>query len=124
MERKNFKITCSLKEGYAPGARRHRLDTAEKAIAGWMAQRLKGHEPVISGFLHEDRLLFPAKDQESGSVTIEPTAVFEGELSLPEDMKRSSKEVKATLSSLAERLKADLKQESVFVSYRDQHWCV
>lgn len=123
MERKNFKITVSLKEGYALGAKRHRLGAAEKAIADWMKQRLEAGEAVVSGFLHEGKLLFPAKEHQA-RITIEPTVVFEGELSSPADVKRSKKEVKETLSSLAETLKSRLRQEAVFVSYRDEHWCV
>jgi hypothetical protein len=98
MERKNFKITVSLKEGYEAGARRHRINAVEKAIAGWMKRRLEAKQPVLSGFLHEGKLLFPAKEKQSASVAIEPTAIFEGELSSPEDVKRSDKEVKETLA--------------------------
>lgn len=124
MERKNFKITVSLKEGYEAGAKRHRISVAEKAIAGWMNKRLEAEAPVVSGFLHEGKLLFPAKQKQPATVTIEPTAVFEGELSSPEDVKRSDKEVRQTLSLLADTLKSKLRQQSVFVSYRDDHWCV
>jgi hypothetical protein len=124
MERKNFKITVSLKEGYEAGARRHRINAVEKAIAAWMERRLEAKQPVLSGFLHEGKLLFPAKEKQSASVAIEPTAIFEGELSSPEDVKRSDKEVKETLDGLAQILKSKLKQQSVFISYRNDHWCV
>jgi len=124
MERKNFKITASLKEGYAPGAKRHKIGSAEKAIADWMKRRIRSGEPVLSGLLYEGKLLFPAKEKQAGIVTIEPTAVFEGELSSSEDIKRGNKEVKQTLVSLATVLKAKLNQESVFISYRNEHWCV
>jgi len=65
-----------------------------------------------------------AKEKRAGNVTIEPTAIFEGELSSPEDVKRADKEVKETLATLAGVLKTKLNQESVFISYRDGHWCV
>ena len=96
----------------------------EKAIVAWMKARLDAKETVVSGFLHEGKLLFPAKAGQSATVTIEPTAIFEGELSSPEDVKRSDKEVRQTHSLLAESLKSKLRQRSVFVSYRDDHWCV
>lgn len=93
------------------GAKCHRISLAEKAIADWMKSRLESGEPMVSGFLHEGKLLFPAKEKQAGLVTIEPTAVFEGELSSSEDINRGNKEVKQTLASLAAVLKAKLKQD-------------
>jgi len=87
-------------------------------------QETTNGEFTVSGFLHEGKLFFPSKGDKQKPVTVEPTAIYEGELSSPEDVRRDDKEVKATLESLSHRLKEQLGQESVFISYRDEHWCV
>ncbi|NVM67749.1 hypothetical protein FHW88_006078 [Mucilaginibacter sp. SG538B] len=120
MKKKSYKITFSLQEGYAPGAKIHRISTAERIIKDWLAERLKKKKPVVTGLLQQGTLFFPANDAISAS----PTAIFTGELSEPKDMKRSNKEVKNTLRSLAALLKDRLKQESVFIVYREKNWCV
>lgn len=89
-----------------------------------MAVRLSAGQPVVSGLLQGGQLFFPAIEGGKQLVTVSPTAVYYGELSSPEELKRKNKEVKATLESLAGRLKDGLKQESVFLIYRDTHWCI
>lgn len=122
MKKKSYKITCALKEGYAPKAKVYDLADAAKLIEQWMEQRLKDGQPVVSGLLQEGTLFFPAPEGSPQAVTVSPTAVYYGELSSPEDLKRKNKEVKSTLTSLAVELKTGLKQESVFIIYRDVNW--
>jgi len=69
-------------------------------------------------------LFFPAKEKVAELVTASPTAVFTGELSSPEDLRRKDTDVQETLESLAVTLKKRLKQESVFIVYQDMNWCV
>ena len=124
LKRKSFKITCSLKEGYQPNGKLHRIQLVYRVINEWMAGRLKNHQPVLNGLVQEGMLFFPAKEKVAELVTASPTAVFTGELSSPEDLRRKDKEVKETLESLAVTLKKRLKQESVFIVYQDMNWCV
>ncbi|QHS56855.1 hypothetical protein GWR56_15365 [Mucilaginibacter sp. 14171R-50] len=124
MKKKSYKITFSLQEGYKPGAKVHRINFAARIIKEWMTERLADKQPVVSGLLQAGTLFFPAKDTANGMVTVSPTAIFTGELSSPEDISRKNKEVKQTLESLAMVLKEGLKQESVFIVYRDTNWCV
>jgi hypothetical protein len=110
MKKRSYKITFGLKEGYAPKARCHTPKFAGKLVHDWMAERLNQNLPVVSGFLQEGTLFFPAVDiRQSGPVTVSPSAIFTGELSSPEDLKRSDKEVRETLGSLATALKTGLK---------------
>lgn len=52
-----------------------------------------------------------------------PAAIYSCELSSPEEINHKNKEVKQTLELLAATLKEQLKQESVFIVYRDENWC-
>lgn len=124
MKKRSYKITFALKEGYSPKGKVHELGDAAKVIRSWMEARLQTGEPVISGLLQEGQLFFPSAEGSKESVTVSPTAVYYGELASPDELKRKTKEVKATLESLARHLKEALKQESVFIIYRDVHWCV
>jgi GTP cyclohydrolase I len=124
MKKKSYKLTFALKEGYSPKGKVHSIGDAAKIIKAWMEQKLTAREPVVSGLLQEGQLFFPATDSSKELVTVSPTAVYYGELSTPEELKRKNKEVKETLESLAKQLKTGLKQQSVFVIYRDVHWCV
>lgn len=120
MKKKSYKITFSLQEGYAPDAKIHPISFAERLIKDWLTGRLRAKQPIVTGLLQQGTLFFPA----NGAISASPTAIFTGELSEPCDMKRSNKEVKATLESLATVLKDGLKQESVFIVYREKNWCL
>lgn len=126
MQKKSYKITFELKEGYSPRGRRHTPAQAEKIIAQWMAQRLKEDMPIVNGFLQDGKLIYPAvaPGHRKNAVTIAHSCIYYGELSSPEDMKRKDKEVRATLESLAATIKQRFKQVSVFIIYRDRNWCV
>lgn len=124
MKKKSYKITFALKEGYSPDGKVHPIAHAGKIIKEWMAVRLSAGQPVVSGLLQEGQLFFPAIEGSKELVTVSPTAVYHGELSAPQELKRKNKEVKATLESLAGALKSRLNQESVFVIYRETNWCV
>lgn len=124
MKKKSYKITCALKEGYSPKGKVHAMADAARLIRDWMGRRLNARQTVVSGLLQEGQLIFPAAHEGKALVTVSPTAVYYGELSSPEELKRKNKEVKESLESLARDLKTGLKQESVFITFRDDHWCV
>lgn len=121
MDKRSYKITFDLKEGYSPKGRVHTLKFAGDIIREWLTARLQAGEPVITGFLQDGLLFFPAGDE---NITVNPSAVFSGELSTLEDAKRTDEEVRETLEALAKVLKAGLKQESVYLIYLDKNWCV
>lgn len=124
MKTKSYKITFALKEGYSPKGKVHSLNDASKIIRYWMEQRLESGQPVLSGLLQEGQLFFPAPEGSGQVVSVSPTAVYYGELSTPEELKRKTKEIKGTLESLAVKLKEGLKQESIFIIYQQTHWCI
>jgi hypothetical protein len=125
MKKRSYKITFALKVGYAENGRVHTPKYAGKIIHKWMTERIAAKQPIVTGLLQGGILFFPAVGHgHSDPVTASPSAIFTGELSSPEDMKRKNKEVKETLESLAGELQRALKQESVFIIYRDKNWCL
>jgi hypothetical protein len=60
MQKKSFKITAALKEGYAPDACEFSFQYAEQVIAGWIKERLAADQPVVSWLLQSGTLIFPA----------------------------------------------------------------
>jgi hypothetical protein len=108
MKKKSYKVTFALKEGYSPKGKVHSIAEATKVIKDWMEQRLAAGQPVVGGLLQDGQLFFPAVEGPKGAVTVSPTAVYEGELSSPEEIRRKNREVKDTLESLALRLKKEL----------------
>jgi hypothetical protein len=124
LQRKSFKITCSLEEGYGPNAKQHKISDAAKVIKDWLTYKLSNKEPVVTGLLQQGTLFFPSKSLDAGLVTASPTIIYAGELSSAEDLEREDNEVKETLESLAKTLKSSLRQESVFIVYQDDNWCV
>ena len=124
MKKKSFKITCSLQEGYGQDGRLFTFGDAERVIANWLEDRLNNNLPLVNGMLQQGSLIFQAPEKVTEKVLISPTIVFEGELSSKKDMQRNDNEVNDTLRSLALHLKEQLKQESVFVIYLNEHWCV
>jgi len=124
IQKKSFKITSALKEGYDPDGRIFTFQDAERAIANWIKDRLASGKPIISGLLQSGTLIFPAPEKSAESVSVSPTVIFTGELSSQEDIARSDEEVGATLEGLGLTLKAALRQESVYIIYLNKHWCV
>lgn len=123
MKKKSYKITFELREGYAENANEHSPLFAENVIKAWMEDRLIGGRPVLSGLLQEGTLLYPSVSDEK-KVTAARCLVFTGELSSPKDVQRKNKEIQRTLEALAETIKEALHQKSVFITYRDKHWCI
>jgi hypoxanthine-guanine phosphoribosyltransferase len=125
MKKKSYKITFDLKEGYSDSGKEHPLKFAEKVIQHWMEERLQQDDPIITGLLQGGSLFYPSVGKDvKRSVTIAHSAIFSGELSSPHDALRKGREVKNTLRSLALAIKRELKQESVFIIYRDENWCI
>src|ERR1700710_2458013 len=126
MKKRSYKVTFGLKEGYEKNARLHTAGAAGRIIAQWMSARLAARQPIVNGLLQEGTLFYPApgSDPAKPVLTVSPSAIFSGELSSLEDLRRKNKEIRQTLESLAEALRQGLKQESVYIIYRDLNWCV
>jgi len=124
MKKKSYKITFDLKEGYSDKGKEYPLKFAEEIIKGWMETRLKEDHPIVTGLLQSGTLIYTIAKEQKQVVKVVHSAIFTGELSSKEDMYRKNREVKNTLESLALAIKQKLKQESVFIIYRNENWCI
>ena len=123
MEKKSYKITFSLQEGYEAGSTIHDIRDAERVIREWLTMRIKSKQPIINGLLQQGTLFFPSKNGDE-LITVSPTAIYTGELTEPADFERPDTEVKQTLESLAIMLKEKLRQEAVYINYLNTIWCI
>lgn len=125
MLKRGYKITFDLKEGYSKDGKEHTLASAEHIIREWMQMRLQHGQPIVTGLLQGGTLFFPSAGKNAdNSVTVSHSAIFTGELSTAEDQDRDDEEVKKTLEALANAIKTQLKQQSVYIIYRDANWCI
>ncbi len=120
MQKRSYRITFGLKEGYSKSGKLHTPAFASKIIKKWMTGRIDESEPIVSGLLQEGSLFFPSVN--GSAVTVAKSMIFFGELSTKDDMHRADKEVKATLESLATFIKKSLNQQAVYIIYRDDNW--
>ncbi|HMR83705.1 MAG TPA: hypothetical protein PKE30_11255 [Niabella sp.] len=126
MKKRSYKITFDLKEGYAPESKVHTLSEATETVIAWMSRRLKDSLPVVSCFLQDGQLIFPSVGPYANQypVTATPSVVLTGELSTMEDRKRTDQEIKDTLRNLALYIKQELRQQSVYIVFRDENFCI
>lgn len=123
MKIRSYKITFCLGSGYAGVGKTYTPKFAEKVIEKWMTERLKKGQPVVNGLLSFGTLFFPARGRrKDGSlITVASSAVYTGDL-LTAELKDN--EVEAVLNSLAEQIKQDLKQDRVYIIYKDKNWFI
>ena len=126
MQKKSYKITASLREGFTGEGQIHTLEETEEIIETWFESRIAENLPTVSGMLQDGKLFFPSKGEraDGSPVTICRTVIYFGELSSESDMKREDTEVTDTLESLARALKADLGQEEVYIIFNEHNWAV
>lgn len=81
--------------------------------------------PVLSGLLQKGTLFYPSPLPDSKElISVSAGGIFTGELSTPDDMKRTDSEVRETLESLSRSIREQLRQESVYIIFLDKNWCV
>lgn len=123
--RREFKITAGLREGYDPDGRVYDLAEATKIALRWMTDRAGAGKPFLSGMFTRGEVAY-AWRREDGSVgrDREPVAIFTGEViplyagGLDDDT------VEGLLNELAGLLGAALKQERIYIAFRDRTWIV
>eukprot|EP00808_Paulinella_micropora_P005858 g60616.t1 len=125
MEKRTYKITLGLREGYAEDARVFTLEEASAVIKEWIAKRYTVNMPVVVGHVAQVTLFYPVRNTSGGSsnqghTVTEPSLVFEGELSPKYDRDRSHDEVWETLASLTWTLGKCLKQKRVYYSFKSE----
>jgi hypothetical protein len=123
--RREFKITVGLREGYDPEGRVYDLSEATKIALRWMTERAGAGKPFLSGMFTRGEVAY-AWPRADGSVgrDREPVAIFTGEAIPLYAGSLADVEIEAMLNELAALLGKALRQERIYIAYRDHTWIV
>ena len=120
--RREFRITVGLREGYAPGARRHDAGEVADLIAAWMAERASAGVPTISGMVTSGEVIYAAGGPGDARADREAVAIFAGEVLGVAVQDLPDAEIEAQLETVAHRMGIALKQQHVTIGYRQRSW--
>lgn len=123
--RREFKITVGLREGYDPEGRVYDVSEATKIALRWMTERAGACKPFLSGMFTRGEVAY-AWRRADGTVgrDREPVAIFTGEAIPLYSGAIADDEIEGMLNELAALLGDALKQERIYIAYRDQTWIV
>jgi hypothetical protein len=123
--RREFKITVGLREGYDPEGRVYDVSEATKIALRWMTERAGAGKPFLSGMFTRGEVAY-AWRRADGTVgrDREPVAIFTGEAIPLYSGAIADDEIEGMLNELAALLGDALKQERIYIGYRDHTWIV
>jgi hypothetical protein len=123
--RREFKITVGLREGYDPEGRVYDVSEPTKIALRWMTDRAAAGQPFLSGMVTRGEVAYAwRRDDGSAGRDREPVAIFTGEVIPLYAGNLTDEEVEAMLNELAALLGKALRQERIYIAYRDQTWIV
>lgn len=123
--RREFKITVGLREGFDPDGRVYDLSEATKTALNWMTARAGADKAFLSGMFTRGEVAY-AWRREDGTVgkDREPVAIFTGEVIPLYAGGLADEEVESMLNELAELLGQALRQERLYIAFRDRTWII
>lgn len=123
--RREFKITVGLREGYDPDGRVYDVSEATKIALNWMTERAASGQPFLSGMFTRGEVAYAwRRDDGTAGRDREPVAIFTGEV-IPLYMGGlADAAVEAMLNELAARLGEALRQERIYIAFREHTWIV
>lgn len=121
-QRRTFRITLGLRQGYGPEGRIYDLEEAVRAGTRWMQRRAAAGEALLTGMFTRGEVVY-ANPAEGGSVDREPVAIFAGEV-LPGTPggELSDEAIEGLLDELAAEIGGVLEQQDVHVAYMERGW--
>jgi hypothetical protein len=122
-ERRDFRISVGLREGWDEDGRVFDISEAVRTARAWMKRRVEAGQPALSGMFTRAEVTYawPRPDGTAGSDR-EPVALFTGEAvhaylgHLPDEA------IEAMLNELAAELGAALGQERIYVAFAERTW--
>lgn len=124
-QRREFKITVGLREGFDPEGRVYDVSEPTKIALRWMTERAAAGRAFLSGMVTRGEVAYAWRRQDgSAGRDREPVAIFTGEVIPLYAGGLADAEVEAMLNELAALLGAALRQERIYIAYRDQTWIV
>jgi hypothetical protein len=123
--RREFRITVGLREGYDPDGRVYDLSEATKTALRWMTERAAAGKPYLSGMVTRGEVAYAWRRDDGGvGSDREPVAIFSGEV-IPLYMGGlDDTAIEALLNELAALLGRVLRQERIYIAFRDRVWIV
>jgi hypothetical protein len=113
--RRSFEMTIGLSEGYK-GKRMRDMEEVEKIILGWLSKQQAAGRPYIPGKLDYNTILYT----HHGKKSIEPVAIYRGELSPLYNSELPDALAIKALIGLATLIAEKLRQTRIYLTYRDQ----
>lgn len=120
-ERREFRITVGLREGYSGTGRIFGIEEAVRAAHAWMRRRAEAGKPVISGMFTRGEVLY-ATSGPDGIIDREPVAILTGEILPAASGHLTDEEVVGLLDDIAAELGRVLGQDDVHVAFRNRTW--
>ncbi len=122
-ERREFKITVGLAEGYGPTARLHTADEAISVVETYLKKRAAAGESYLTGTITTGQVVYawPEGPGKAGSGH-EAVTVYSGEVSPLYNSGLSDELIRKMLDEMAAEIGGQLGQTRVYVAYRDEIW--
>ena len=115
--RRSFKMIIGLCEGYSPSHRiQHDMGEVESIVGAWLVR----HEKLGNGYLPGQLDYRTQQYARDGIAITEPSAIYEGEVNPIYNGHATDPENVGTLTELADLLSNSLKQQRIYLCYRDQ----
>ena len=115
---RRFTVTFGLKAGYGDNAKVFPQSDAEKAIQGWMANRIESGKKYLTGSVRGGTLLWGWKPDDAAPVLgTEAQAEYSGVLHPLFNADLTEEEVLEMLQDLASKVGNTLEQERVWVEW-------
>lgn len=123
--RREFKITVGLREGYDPDGRVYDIAEATKIALRWMTERAGRGDPFLSGMFTRGEVAYAwRRDDSTVGRDREPVAIFTGEVIPLYAGGLDDAAVEAMLNDLGARLGEALRQERIYIAFRDRTWII
>ncbi|MEW6408164.1 MAG: hypothetical protein AB1465_05760 [Patescibacteria group bacterium] len=122
-ERREFKVTWGLAEGYGPTAKTHTPEEVVSLVEAYLKNKAAAGESYLTGTVTSGVVVYawPEGKGQAGSGH-EPNAVYSGEVSPLYNSGLSDEFVRKILDEMASQIGGQLSQSQVYVAYRDETW--
>ena len=122
-ERRDFRITLGLREGWKRTGRIYDIEEAVRAAHDWMKRRADAGLPFLSGMFTRGEVVYawPGGEGTAGSDR-EPVAIFTGEVLPLYSGELDDTAICELLNELACEMGQLLGQEDLHLAYKDRAW--
>ncbi|WP_158045068.1 hypothetical protein [Skermanella pratensis] len=127
-ERRDFRITLGLREGWSRSGRIYDIEQAVRVAHDWMKRRADAGQPFLSGMFTRGEVVYawPGAGDAGGKGGAgsdrEPVAIFTGEALPLYSGDLDDESICALLNDLASEMGRVLAQEDLHLAYKDRAW--